>query len=230
MESEKENRIMADEICHSLQRTALPSHHKQEARRQTQNQHRGSQRIPNGGGNNNNGGGNGRRYDDQQRISSSRSSSNGHSRNFDHSNNNSMKSNNGNSFKRHDQQGGTGGGYKRYNTHNNGHYHNNNNNNITTNVNNNKKIPFCFDVTEKDLMVCERTAEMMRDMYSRIVVDEDIISKIQQLAMSAQDFLQLQQENLAAFYEEKKRHDIEVWLSSCSEEEQKRYWERMQKS
>jgi hypothetical protein len=67
-------------------------------------------------------------------------------------------------------------------------------------------------------------------MYVRIVVDETIVNRIQQLALSAQDFLQLQQQNLSNFYEDKKRHDIQVWLASCSEEEQKRYWERMQKS
>lgn len=95
---------------------------------------------------------------------------------------------------------------------------------------NKKQIPFCFDVVDHDLMVCERTAECMRNMYVRIVVDETIVNRIQQLALSAQDFLQLQQQNLSNFYEDKKRHDIQVWLASCSEEEQKRYWERMQKS
>jgi hypothetical protein len=92
------------------------------------------------------------------------------------------------------------------------------------------KIPFCFDVEEKDILICEQTAETMRNLYSRVYFDEDILSKISELALNAHNFLQLQQQNLTEFYDDKRQHDIEVWLSSCSEEEQKRYWERQQQS
>lgn len=215
MESEKENRLLSDgdDICHSTQRTTVGNHTKCESRRQSNLQHN-QLKVSQQRSHNN------RRYDTihegrMRNTSQVQLSNRNRGEQFDQINNmsgmkNSSFNSNCNSFqKRHDNPF-QDGKYKKFT--------------------NTKKLPFNFEVIENDIVICEKTAESMRNMYGRIIVDDVIISKINELAINAQEFLQLQQQNLLKFYDDKKQHDIQNWLASSTEEEQKRYWERMQKS
>lgn len=172
----------------------------------------------------NNGGGN-NRYEPRRR-------------NYDNQHNN-----NGAGSREHGQSTGSKSqGYPSSNGYSSGHYNNrrdNNNNGSNTTQGRPKRNfppnpdpnnPFCFDISDRDMEVCERTAEVMKELYSNIKFETEILAKIQQLAVNAEKFLQFQQQNVTDFYEDKRKHEINAWLATCSEEEQKRYWERIQKS
>jgi hypothetical protein len=94
----------------------------------------------------------------------------------------------------------------------------------------NTSSPFCFEISSQDLEVCDRMVEDRNLLYSSVTRDDDVSIILNQVAVNAEKYLYWQQENISQFYEDKKQHEISKWLAKTSEEEQKRYWERVGKS
>lgn len=87
--------------------------------------------------------------------------------------------------------------------------------------------PFKFEISTYDLQVSEQNIETVKTLFSNVHVEPDVISKLQSLTAMSQYYQYMQQQNYNEFYEQKRQHDIEQWLASCSEEDKKLYLDRM---
>ncbi len=91
---------------------------------------------------------------------------------------------------------------------------------------NQPRNPFRFDISEEDDDLCQTTNNQVYQLYQSVVIDEELLRTLQSTYMNIHQYLVLQQKNFCDFLEEKRNHEINTWLASMSETEQKRYFER----
>lgn len=79
------------------------------------------------------------------------------------------------------------------------------NSSTTTAINQN---PFCFQISPKDLFLCQKIADTRNRLYANRRMDPEVYPVLNRTFYEIKEYLYMQQSNLSQFYEDKRKFEL----------------------